>query len=114
MQLTMEISDGSESLSSEVNTGGSSESCNSDITKDYFSCSYIGEPEYDQEELKSMEFSDDTKTNSDEEETDLNPSRQQNLYWCKCSQCTVMSTFIECNCCKDSRIYQMISFLLDV
>ena len=50
MQLTMEISDGSESLSSEVNTGGSSESCNSDITKDYFSCSYIGEPEYDQEE----------------------------------------------------------------
>ena len=58
MQFTMEISDGSESLSTEVNTDGSSESCNSYITKDYFSCGYVGKPEYDQEELKSMEFSD--------------------------------------------------------
>lgn len=58
-QLVIEISDECESLSSEINTDDSFESGDSDITKDDFSCGYIGEPEYN-EELKSKEFSDDT------------------------------------------------------
>ena len=48
-----------------------------------------------------MEFSDDTKTNSYEEETDLNSSRQENLHWWKCSHSTVMPTFIKYKCCKE-------------
>ena len=75
----MEISDGSESLFFETNTNG----------------------RYNEEQLKSMEFSDDTKSNSDEEETDLNSSRQENLDWFKCSRCTIMPTFIEGKCCKE-------------
>ena len=111
----MEISNGSESLSSEINTDCSSESGNSDITKDDFSCGYVGEPEYIKEELQSMEFSDDTKTNRDEEETDLNSSRQKNLPWCKCSHCTIMPTLIECKCCKEFKyLLDYISFLLDM
>ena len=99
-QLTVEISDESESLSSEGNTDGRFESGDFDISKDDFLCGYAGEPEYNKEELKSMEFSDDTKSDSNEEETDLNPSSQENLHWCKCSDCIVMPTFIECRCCK--------------
>ena len=57
-QLMMEIPDGSKSLSSEINTDGSSGSYDSDVTKDDFSCGYVGELEYKKEELKSMEFSD--------------------------------------------------------
>ena len=100
-QLTVEISDESESLSSEGNTDGRFESGDFDISKDDFSCGYVGEPEYNKEELKSMEFSDDTKSDSNEEETDLNPSRQENLHWCKCSDCIVMPTFIECRFAKN-------------
>ena len=48
-----------------------------------------------------MQFSDDTKSNSDEEETDLNSSRQENLHWCKCSICTVVPAFIKCKSCKE-------------
>ena len=99
-QLTVEISHESESLSSEGNTDGRFESGDFNISKDDFLCGYVGEPEYNKEELKPMEFSDDTKSDSNEEETDLNPSRQENLHWCKCSDCTVMPTFIECRCCK--------------
>ena len=69
-QFAMEISDGRESLSSEINTDGSFHSGDSDISKDDFLFGYVGEPEYKQEELKSMEFSDDDKSNSDEEEND--------------------------------------------
>lgn len=43
---------------------------------------------------------DDTKSNSDEEETGVNFSRQENLHWCKCLYCTVMPTFIKCKCCE--------------
>ena len=75
----MEISDRSESLFFETNTNG----------------------RYNEEQLKSMEFSDDTKSNSDEEETDLNSNRQENLHWFKCSRCTIMPTFIEGKCCKE-------------
>ena len=97
----MEISDGIESISSEINTDGSSESGDSDITKDDFSCGYVREPEYNEVELKSIKFSDDTKTTREEEETDPNSSRRESLHWCKCSHCTVMPTFIECKCCKE-------------
>ena len=45
----MEISDGNGSLSSEINTGGSSESVDSDITKDDFLYGYAGEPKYKEE-----------------------------------------------------------------
>ena len=71
------------------------------ITKDDFSFGYVGEPESNKEKLKSMESSDDTKTNNDEEETDLNSSRKENLHRCKCSICIVMPTFIECRCYKE-------------
>ena len=53
------------SFSSDINTDSSSERDYSHITKGDFSCGYVGEPEYNEEELKSMEFSDDTKTISD-------------------------------------------------
>ena len=58
----------------EINTDNSSESGDSDIPNDDFWCGYVGELEYKKEKLKLMEFSEDTKTNSDEEETDLNCS----------------------------------------
>ena len=54
----MEIPDGSKSLSSEINTDGSSGSYDSDVTKDDFSCGYVGELKYKNDELKSMKFSD--------------------------------------------------------
>ena len=47
---------------SEINTDGSSESGDSNINKGGFSRGYVGEQEYKTEELKSMEFSDDTTT----------------------------------------------------
>ena len=96
----MEISDGHESLSSEINTDGSFETGDSDVTKDDFSFGYFGEPEYIEEELNSMAFSDDNKNNRDEEEDDVNSSRQENLHWCKFSHCTVMPASIECKRCK--------------
>ena len=53
-------------FSFEINTDDeSSESGDSDISKGDFSCGYVGEPEYNKEELKSVEFSDDTNSNSD-------------------------------------------------
>lgn len=48
---------------------GSSKCGNFDVTKDYFLCGYVGQPEYNKEELKLMEFSDDTKTKIDEEKS---------------------------------------------
>ena len=77
----MEISDRSESLSSEINIDGF-ESGDSVVTSDDFLGGYVEEPEYNEEEFKSMEFSDDTKISSDEE-TDLNSSKQENLHRCK-------------------------------
>ena len=64
-----------------------------------------------------MEFSDDNKTNIDEEETDLNSSRQENLHWRKCLHCNVMPTFIESKCCTSvasKDLLLKINFLLDV
>ena len=59
-QLLMENSDGSKRLSSETSTDESFQNDNSDISKSV----YLQEPEYMKEELKLMEFSDDTKSNS--------------------------------------------------
>ena len=59
-QLLMENSDGSKRLSSETSTDDSFQNDNSDISKSV----YLQEPEYMKEELKLMEFSDDTKSNS--------------------------------------------------
>ena len=73
----MEISDGRESLSPEINTDSSFESGYSDISKVDFSFGSAGKPEYKEEELKSMESSDDNKVNSNEEENDQNSSRQK-------------------------------------
>ena len=56
----MENSDGSKRLSSETSTDDSFQNDNSDISKSV----YLQEPEYMKEELKLMEFSDDTKSNS--------------------------------------------------
>lgn len=73
----------------------SNESCNEDVT-----FGYTGEPEYNDDELKSMKFSSEG-SNSDESENELNSSRLENLHWCKCQHCTVMPTFIESRCCKE-------------
>lgn len=100
-KLMMEISDGSESLSSKINTDGSFESGDSNISKDDLSSGYVWEPEYNEEELKFMQFSNDTKRNINEEKTDLNPSRQENLDLCECWYFTVTLTFIECKCCRE-------------
>ena len=35
------------------------------------------------------------------DDDDLNSSRQEKLYWCKCTHCTVMPTFIECRFCRE-------------
>ena len=52
------------------------------------------------EELKSRTFSSDSENeNNDREDDELNSSRQENLYWCKCTHCTVMPIFIQCRCC---------------
>ena len=98
----MQMSDGrDESLSSKISTDSSFESGDGNISKDDFSFGYVGEPEYKKEALKLMEFSDDNKSNSDEEEKDLNSDRQENLHWWKSLHCTVMPTSIECKCFKE-------------
>ena len=46
-----------------------------------------------------MEFLDDNRSNSDEEENDVNSSKQENLNWFKSSDCTVISMWrIERSC----------------
>ena len=109
----MEISDGHECLFSEISTDGSFESGDSDISKDDFLFDHIGEPEYKAEELKSMEFPDDNKSNSNKEENDVNSSKQKNLDWFKSSHCTIMPISIECKCCKELKdidLWHIISF----
>ena len=80
-----------------------SESDISIVSNESFSCGYVGEPEYNEEELKSKTFSSESENESNEsdEDDDLNSSRQENLYWCKCTHCTVMPTLIECKCCRE-------------
>ena len=42
------------------------------------------------------------------EDDDLNSSGQEKLYWCKCTHCTVMPTFIECRFCRECfTVYSM-------
>ena len=52
------------------------------------SCGYLGEPEYTEQQAKSIKFS---ASNSSSDE--LNSSRLENLHWCTC---TIIPTFIEC------------------
>ena len=58
-QLAKEISNGHKNLSSEINTNISFESGDSDICKDDFLFRFTGQLEYKDEELKSIESSDD-------------------------------------------------------
>ena len=58
-----------------------------------FSCGYLCEPEYTEQQAKSMKFSASSSSSDDYE---LNSSRLENLHWCTCHHCTVMPTFIEC------------------
>ena len=54
------------------------------VNNENFSCGYVGDPEYNEEELKSRTFSSDSENESnDKEDDDLNSSRQENLYWYK-------------------------------
>ena len=64
---------------SEINTDCSFESVDSDISEDDFLRGHVGEPEYNKEELKSMKILNDTRSNSNEEENDLNHSRQVSI-----------------------------------
>ena len=50
-----------------------------------------------------MEFPDDKRSDSDDEENDANSSKQENLNWFKSSHGTVMPTSIECICCKEMK-----------
>ena len=60
-----------ESFETEYSSDGSS--CDNED----FSCSYLGEPEYTEQQAKSMKFS--ASSSSDDE---LNSSRLENLHWC--------------------------------
>ena len=56
-----------------------------------FSCGYVGEPDYNEEKLKSIKFSSSSKNeNSNKFKNEFNSSRLENLHWCKCSHCTVI------------------------
>ena len=59
-----------------------------------------------------MEFPDDNRSNSDDEENDVNSSMQENLNWFKSSPCTVMPTSIECICCKEMKDLDLLHDLL--
>ena len=56
-----------------------------------FSCGYLGEPEYTEQQAKSMKFS---ASSSSSDNGELNSSRH--LHWCTCHHYTVMPIFIEC------------------
>ena len=94
--------DESEISSDSSNNSYTSQSDSSNVSISDFLCGYVGEPEYNEEELKSIKFSSSENENSDaESEDELNSSRLENLHWCRCFHCTVMPTFIECKCCKE-------------
>ena len=81
-----------ESFETECDIAGSS--CDNEV----FSCGYLGETEYTEQQAKSMKFSASSSSGDNDE---LNSSRLENLHWCTCHHCTVMPTFIVCKCCKD-------------
>ena len=58
-----------------------------------FSCGYLGEPEYTEQQAKSMKFSASSSSSDNDE---LNSSRLENLHWCTCHHYTFMPIFIEC------------------
>ena len=58
-----------------------------------FSCGYLGESEYTEQQAKSMKFSASSSSSDDNE---LNSSRLENLHWCTCHHYTGMPIFIEC------------------
>ena len=62
---------------------------------------YAHEPEYTACELKRHTPSDEIcSDNSDHD--DLDPSRSENLHWCRCkNQCVILHTLIECKCCRE-------------
>ena len=76
-----------ESFETEYSIAGSSSSCDNED----FSCGYLGEPEYTEQQVKSMKFSASSSSSDDDE---LSSSRLENLHWCTCHHCTVMPTFI--------------------
>ena len=50
-----------------------------------FSCGYLGEPEYTEQQAKSIKFSASSSSSDDDE---LNFSRLENLHWwCTCHHC---------------------------
>ena len=63
-----------------------------------FSCGYLGEPKYTEQQAKSIKFSSSSSSSDDDK---LNYSRLENLHWGTCHHCTVMPTFIECKCCEE-------------
>ena len=50
-----------------------------------------------------MEFPDDNRSNSDDEENNVNSSMQENRNWFKSLHYTVIPTSIECICCKEMK-----------
>lgn len=76
----MEIYDGHERFSSEINTDSSFKSGDFDISKDDFSFGYAREPGY-KEELKLKELLDDNKSNNNEDGNDVNSTKQFSLLY---------------------------------
>ena len=82
-----------ESFETECSIAGSS--CDNDD----FSCGYLGEPEYTEQQAKSIKFSASSSSSDDDE---LNSSRLENLYWC--THVIIVQScqhFIECKCCEE-------------
>ena len=69
----------------------------SSCDNDDFSCGYLGEPEYTEQQAKSIKFSASSSSSDDGK---LNSSRLENLHWCTCHHCTVMPTFVNVNAVK--------------
>jgi len=102
MRRMSSFDDEREISSNSSNISSTSQSDSSTVSIDDFSCGYVGEPEYNEDELKSIKFSsENSDAESEPSEDELNSSRLENLHWCRCFHCTVMPTFIECKCCKE-------------
>ena len=86
--------------SADISFGSESDSS---FSANNYSHGYVGEPEYNETEMKSHFFwgKENDSSDMESENDELNSSRTENLHWCKCAHCTIMPSFVECKCCKE-------------